>query len=261
MKYVVLIQARMGSSRLPDKVMADICGKPDVEWVVQRVKKSKLIDEVMVITSIEKENLPIIEKCAQMGVRTFVGSEDDVLDRYYQAARLIRPEYVIRITADCPMYDAAILDSMLRELKIDTDYMTIVPDSFPDGLDTEIMKFSALEESWRNARLASEREHVTLYIKNHLELFNIQEYIFPISNTEHYRWTLDEEKDLEFITAVYKYFAEQGMENDFGYRDVLSLLDSYSELVKINDGIGRNEGLVKSVREDKIVDIQEKNNV
>ena len=128
-----VIQARMGSSRLSDKVMTDICGKPDIEWVVNRVQRSKCIDEVMVITSIEQENIPLIHKCAELGIRIFVGSEDDVLDRYYQAARLLKPEYVIRITADCPMYDASILDAMIDELHSDTDYMSIVPNSFPDG--------------------------------------------------------------------------------------------------------------------------------
>ena len=100
MKFLVLIQARCGSSRLPNKVMKKISGKTDLEWVLERVKRSKKIDEVMVITSIEKNNLPLIKLCIELDTRVFVGSEDDVLDRYYQAARLLQPEYVIRITAD-----------------------------------------------------------------------------------------------------------------------------------------------------------------
>ena len=135
LKYLVLIQARVGSSRLPNKVLKDICGKPDLQWVVERVIRSKKIDEVMVITSIEKENLPLIQLCTQLGIRVFVGSEDDVLDRYYQAAKLIKPEYVIRVTADCPLFDWNYLDMAIEQLDEDTDYMGQFGDTFPDGLD------------------------------------------------------------------------------------------------------------------------------
>ena len=110
MKYLVMIQARCGSSRLPNKVLKDIAGKTDLQWVIERVRRSRLIDEVMVVTSIDKNNLPLIRLCTELGVRVFVGSENDVLDRYYQAARLLQPEYVVRITADCPLFDWRYLD-------------------------------------------------------------------------------------------------------------------------------------------------------
>ena len=100
MKYAAMIQARCGSSRLPNKVLKDLSGKTDLEWVIERVGRSRLIEEVIVVTSIEKSNLPLIKLCAELGVRVFVGSEEDVLDRYYQAAKLLRPEYIVRITAD-----------------------------------------------------------------------------------------------------------------------------------------------------------------
>ena len=249
MKYLVLIQARMGSSRLPSKVMKNICGKPDIEWVVERVRRSQYIDEVMVITSIDKNNLPLISKCVDMEIRVFVGSEDDVLDRYYQCARLIKPEYVVRITADCPMYDWNILDDMLRSIDPESDYMKISGEDFPDGLDTEIIKFNALERSWKEAKLSSEREHVTQYARKHPEIFKIQEYVFPISDTGHYRWTLDEDADYEMICKVYEYFISIDKE-DFTTTDVIDYLNQHPEVETINSNIGRNEGLAKSIRED-----------
>ena len=105
MKYAAMIQARCGSSRMPNKVLKEISGKPELQWVIERVRRSRLMDEVIVVTSIEKDNLPLIKLCAELGVRVFAGSEEDVLDRYYQAAKLLKPEYVVRITADCPLFD------------------------------------------------------------------------------------------------------------------------------------------------------------
>ena len=106
MKYLVIIQARCGSTRLPNKVLMDLCGKPVLQRMIERVQKSKLIDDIIVVTSIENNNLPILSLCSNIGVRVGVGSENDVLDRYYQTAKLIKPEYVIRLTADCPCFDA-----------------------------------------------------------------------------------------------------------------------------------------------------------
>lgn len=163
MKYLALIQARCGSSRLPNKVMKDLAGKTDIEWVVERVKRSVHVDEVMVITSIEKDNLPLIALCAGLGIRVSVGSENDVLDRYYQTAKLLQPEYIIRVTADCPLYDWRYLDMAIGQLEAGTDYMGQMEESFPDGLDIEIIKFSALKESWERAKLTSERACDTIY--------------------------------------------------------------------------------------------------
>ena len=195
MKYLVLIQARCGSSRLPEKVMLDLCGKPDLQRVVERVQRSRYVDEVIVVTSIEKSNLPLIKLCAEMGIRVFTGSEEDVLDRYWQAAKLLNPEYVIRVTADCPLYDWRYLDMAIEQMQEDTDYMTELTETFPDGEDIEIIKLSALKEAWKEAKMASEREHVTLYIRNHSDKFHIQNLECPIPGIGEKRWTLDEEED------------------------------------------------------------------
>lgn len=252
MKYLVLIQARCGSKRLPDKVLKNISGKTDLQWVIERVKRSRRIDEVMVITSIEKNNLPLIKLCVELGVRVFVGSEEDVLDRYYQAAKLLKPEYVIRITADCPMFDWRYLDMAIEQLNNRTDYMAEMTESFPDGLDIEIIRFQALKEAWSKARLSSEREHVTMYIKNNPDDFVIQNFECPIPGISRQRWTLDEEEDYELIQNVYEYFVSKGKE-DFVTEDILEYLNQHPEIVNLSNHIGRNEGLEKSIENDKII--------
>lgn len=252
MKYLVLIQARCGSSRLPNKVLKKIAGKTDLQWVLERVRRSKKIDEVMVITSIEKNNLSLIKLCTELDTRVFVGSEDDVLDRYYQAARLLRPEYVIRITADCPLFDWNYLDLAIEQLKPETDYLAEMTESFPDGLDIEIMKFSVLQEAWQKAKMASEREHVTLYIRNHADEYQIQNFECPIHGIGNKRWTLDEPADLELIEKIYEHFRGGGKE-DFATEDILQFLKENPQLENINSMIGRNEGLQKSLNEDYVV--------
>ncbi len=254
MKNLVLIQARCGSTRFPNKVLTDISGKTDIQWVIERVKKSRLIDEVMVVTSIEKNNLPLINLCTGLGVRVFAGSEDDVLDRFYQAAKLLKPERIIRITADCPLFDWQYLDMAIEQFNEDTDYMGQIEETFPDGLDIEIFTFETLFRTWKNARLSSEREHVTPYMRNHPELFKIQGLLCPVKGISDKRWTLDEDADLQVISRIYEHFVSQGQE-DFLTGDILDFLKEHPEIEKINSAIGRNEGYAKSLAEDRIVDI------
>ena len=256
MKYIVMIQARCGSSRLPSKVLKDLSGKPELQWVVERVQKSKRIDEVMVLTSIEKNNLPLVRLCTEMGIRTFIGSEEDVLDRYYQAAKLLQPEYVIRVTADCPLFDWRYLDLAVEQMNPDTDYMAELTESFPDGLDIEILKFSALKKAWKEARFSSEREHVTLYIRNHPELFAIQNLECPIAGIGEKRWTLDEAEDYELISRIYHHFLSKGKE-DFITEDILAYLNTHPELETINQKYARNEGLARSIANDKTLETED----
>lgn len=256
MKYLVLIQARCGSSRLPGKIMKQFSGKTDLQWVIERVQRSRLIEEAMVITSIEKEDLQVVKLCAELSVRVFVGSEQDVLDRYYQAAKLLNPEYVIRVTADCPLFDWRYLDMAIEQFEHDSDYMGDLEESFPDGEDIEIIKFSALKKSWKEAALASEREHVTLYIRKHPELFKIQQLNCPIPGVGDKRWTLDEEGDYKLISAIYDYFISRQKE-DFVTEDILAFLASNKELEQLNSKYIRNEGALKSMANDKIVQLDE----
>ena len=252
MKYAAIIQARFNSSRLPGKILIDLYGKPVLQRIIERVQKSKYADEVFVATSIEKDNLPVLKLCADLGVRVFAGSESDVLDRYYQLAKLINPEYVIRVTADCPCYDREILDTAIQSLTSDTDYLSDFDETLPDGLDIEIIRFTSLETAWHEATLASEREHVTQYVRKNPDRFKHQDFKCPYGNFGHMRWTLDEDADFKLIYKFYKHFTEIG-KPDFLTKDILILLTSQPELSDINIHIARNEGLAKSIREDKSI--------
>ena len=253
MKYLVMIQARCGSTRFPNKVLKDLCGRPVLQRMIERVQKSRFVDEVMVITSIEKNNLPILKLCSELGIRVGVGSEDDVLDRYYQIAKLLSPEYVIRLTADCPCFDPELLDLAIEGLDPDTDYCGMISESFADGLDLEIMRFSALERAWREANHSFEREHVTQYILRHPEIFRLQNFESPIGYFGDHRWTVDEPEDFEVVTKIFEHFSKEGMD-DFGYKDILKFLSSNPEISDINRKFKRNEGLIKSIKEDRIID-------
>lgn len=252
MKYLVLIQARMGSSRLSGKVMKNIAGKPDVQWVLERVSRSKKIDDIMLVTSVDKNNIPLIHFVSGLGYRVFVGSEDDVLDRYYQAAKLIKPEYVVRITADCPLFDWRYLDMAIDQMNSNTDYMGEMTESFPDGLDIEIIKYAVLKEAWQKADLQSEREHVTQYIRKHDDIYYLQNFECPISGLGSERWTLDEEEDFQLIDKIYGHFLSVGKE-DFVTEDIMEFLNDNPQIKKINSKYDRNEGLLKSITNDKIV--------
>ena len=253
MKYLVMIQARCGSTRLPNKVLKDLCGKPALQRMIERVQRSKVVDEVMVVTSIEKNNLAILKLCSELGVRVGIGSEDDVLDRFYQTAKLLRPEYVIRLTADCPCFDAELLDMAISEMKPEADYLGMISESFADGLDLEIIKFSALEKSWREAIHSFEREHVTQYILRRPEQFILQNFESPIGYFGNHRWTVDEQEDFELVSNIYNHFFTECQNDEFGYKDVLNYLEKHPEIASINKMFTRNEGLAKSIKEDHIV--------
>lgn len=257
MKYLAMIQARCGSTRLPNKVLMDLCGKPALQRMIERVQQSRLVDEVVVITSIAKENLPLVALCARLGVRVGVGSEEDVLDRYYQTAKLLRPEYVIRLTADCPCFDAGLLDEAITQMKPETDYCAMLSETFADGLDLEIMRFSALQKSWHEARHTYEREHVTQYIKHHPEMFVLQDFVSPIGYFGDHRWTVDEPEDFAVVEKIYQHFLSGNQGEKFDYQDILQYMDAHPEVKALNRMYQRNEGLQKSIWEDKILDLNE----
>lgn len=257
MKYVAIIQARQGSSRLKGKALLDVCGEPVLKRVVQRVQKSCLVEEVIVATSIAPENLAIVNLCTELGVRVFVGSETDVLDRYYQAAKLLEPEYIVRITADCPCIDSVLLDDAIRSLEPASDYLGMMSETFADGLDIEIIRYAALCEAWEKASLASEREHVTQFIINRPNCFVLQDFSSNIEGFGSMRWTLDEKEDYQFICQIFDYFNDKGQE-DFGVRDILLFLKEHPEVAQINSKYSRNEGLQVSIENDLHVLQQER---
>ncbi len=252
MKTVAIIQSRMGSSRLPGKVMADILGKPMLSHVVTRVSRARRIDLVTVATSTLSSDDPIAEYCAGANTPCFRGSEHDVLDRIYRAANHFKADVVVRLTADCPLHDPDVIDERVRILQEeDVDFVTggLLETTFPEGLAAAAFWMRVLEKTWREAKLRSEREHVTPYIFNNPDLFRIR--IARLDrDLSHLRWTVDEPRDLEFVRAVYAYLGD----TDFRMRDILDLLDRHPELNRINAGIKRIEGYFKSLEKDRSVE-------
>ena len=251
-KHIIgIIQARMGSNRLPGKVMLDVSGKPMLWHVINRVRHSKNIDNIVIATTNLTEDKQIVQLADEVGVYCYAGSQNDVLDRYYQAALKYDSDVVVRITADCPLIDPDVIDEMIEFfLGHGFDYVsnTIKP-TYPDGLDTEVFSFSALEKAWNEAVLASEREHVTPYIKKNPHLFKIKNYEHGIDLPD-MRWTVDEDRDLEFVRKIYTELYTQP-NKVFCMEDVLELLNRCPELMELNSGIIRDEGYQKSLREDK----------
>ncbi len=232
MKTVAIVQARMGSTRLPGKVLKDIGGCSALTRVVRRARRARLLDAVVVATTVEIADEIIMDECARLQVAAFRGSELDVLDRYVQAARAFEAEAVVRITSDCPLIDPEVIDLTVRAFREQApDYASIgLKRTFPRGLDTEVMTIAALERAGREAREPYQRVHVTPYLYQHPELFRLLEVTGP-HDYGHYRWTLDTPADLDFIRAVY---ARLHNTDEFGWRDVLRVLEREPELIEIN---------------------------
>lgn len=242
MKTVAIIQARMGSSRLPGKVLADVAGKPMLWHVVNRAGRARLVDEVVIATSDLVADKPIADFCQREGLACFRGSENDVLDRFFHASKAHGADVVVRITADCPLLDPGIVDKVISRFREDgQDYVTNVLNyTYPDGLDVEVFSATALERAWREARKASEREHVTPYLRasGRFRIANVENE--SGIGTERYRWTVDEPADLEFVREVFDAFAEKPF---FGMGDVLALLEQRPELLRLNNnGTIMNDG-------------------
>lgn len=248
---ICIIQARFSAKRLPGKVLLGLEGKTVLERVLERARKSRLIHEVIVATSIKDKDLRIVRLCSAKGIRVYCGSEADVLDRYFQAARLIEAGHIVRVTADCPLIDPALIDKVIRlHLKKKSDYTSnTLKETFPDGEDVEVFKFSALKQAWEKARLLSEREHVTAYIRKHSKIFKLVNLSCD-NNLSSKRWTLDEKADYKFIRLIYKKLYRKN--RFFGMSEILKLLEMHPEYEKINKGIMRNEGYLKSLRKYKV---------
>jgi len=250
-KNLCLIQARMASTRLPGKVLMDLKGKTVLERLIERVRRAKKIDKIVVATTIDKKDDAIAAVCEKIGVDYFRGSETDVLDRYYQAAKKFGCQNIIRITGDCPLIDPTVVDQVIEFYEQENlDYAANTnPPTYPDGLDTEIFSMAALEKAWREAKLPSNREHVTVYIWQHPELFK-QKFLKNAVDLSAKRWTLDNPEDYEFIKKVYD--ALYPAKPDFTMNDILEFLKANPEIETINQGIARNEGLAKSFKEDEL---------
>lgn len=239
MKTVCIIQARMGSTRLPGKVMLDLCGKTVLEHVIQRVKRVKNIDEIVIATTIDKKDNVIVEEAMKCGVKVFRGSEEDVLSRYYYAAKENKADVVVRITSDCPLIDPEITQRTIDYYLINKDKFDYVSDTlertFPRGLDTEIFSFKVLEKAFNEATLQPDREHVTPYIWDNPNMFSLGCYKNDVDYSK-YRWTLDTEEDFELIKSIYEYLYPLKREN-FNMLNILELYQKDKELIEINNRI------------------------
>lgn len=251
-----IVQARMGSSRLPGKVLKLVCNKTLLELELERVQRAHLLDEVIVATTCNKEDDGIASLCDSKGIKSYRGSENDVLDRYYQAAKYYKAgnnDSIVRITADCPLIDPEVIDQLV-ELFIETgvDYASnVTPPTFPDGLDVEIFSFNALEKAWNEGKLKSEREHVTPYIKKHSELFTKANLKNSRGNLSNLRWTVDEPEDLELIKAIYESLYPENKQ--FTTDDILSFIEKNIDLSRVNHRFSRDEGYYKSLKEDELI--------
>ena len=251
-EIVAIIQARVGSTRLPGKVLADIAGEPMLTRVVSRVAAAKKVGAIVVATSTSPADDQVVELCAANRTAVFRGSESDVLDRFYQAAKAYRAAIVVRITADCPLIDPEIIDRVIAEYLTDgCDYVSnTMVCSYPDGLDVEVFSFAALESAWRDARHASDREHVTSYLRSSGS-FRLRNVECPLGRSLHeQRWSVDEARDLEFVRAIY---ARLPSKTEFGWRDVLNLLDGEPALSRINGAQIRNSGYYRSLAHEPAV--------
>ncbi len=237
MNVVAIIQARTGSTRLPGKVLLDLCGQPVLARVVERTARAMSLNRVVVATTVEPADNAIAELCAARGWPCCRGSQDDVLDRYYRAAKERAADVVVRITSDCPLIDPEVIDLAVNEffrLQPGCDYIsnTEPPRPFPRGLDVEVFHFRALEESWREARQPACREHVTPFIYRHPEKFRLAPLLAERDFTD-MRWTVDTPEDYALVRLIFEHFGH----DRFGWRDVLDLLQDHTDWLELNRNV------------------------
>jgi spore coat polysaccharide biosynthesis protein SpsF len=235
MKTTAIVQARMGSSRLPGKVLIDLGGETVLARVVRRLRRSALLDNIMVATTHSTMDDAIVNECQRLAVSCFRGSEDDVLDRYYQAAQVSQADVLVRITSDCPLIDPGLVDKTIRAFHDQrADYASnTIALTYPRGLDTEVFSRAALGRAWAEARKSYEREHVTPYFYEHPELFHI---VSTSGSTDYsrYRWTLDTPEDLVLIRKIFTGF---GNKDDFEWQQVIALMEKKPELAELNSHV------------------------
>ncbi len=239
MKIVAIVQARMGSTRLPNKVMKPINGVPMIELLLMRLSKAKEIEQIVVATSTDPRNIPLAEHVRSLGYACETGSENDVLDRYVQAAEAHGADVVVRITGDCPLVDPQLVDDCIRQFKANRrDYFSnIAPPSYPDGLDIEVVTVAALQRARRESDNTYDHEHVTPYVRES-GLFSVASVQNDVDLSER-RWTVDDPEDFEVITKVFEHFAPN---IHFGWRQVLDLQRTQPKLFLANQNIKRNMG-------------------
>ena len=243
MKVVAIVQARMGSVRLPNKVMRLIEGKPMIGLLLERLSKSKNIHETIIATSEDSCNESLVEYINTLGYKIFRGNETDVLARYYFAAKENQADVVVRITGDGPLIDPSLVDEVINVFfNKRADYASnICPPTYPDGLDVEVFHFKALEQSYQNAKTTFEREHVTPYMRESLDFVKVGYTNDQNFSTE--RWTVDELEDFMLVEKIYAHFSPR---YDFSWQEILELKNKMPEIFLFNRHLTRNEGATMS---------------
>ena len=248
-EVTAIIQARMTSTRLPGKVMKEVLGQPLLSYLIERVRCCKNIKAIILATTLNSEDDPIAMFGSNKGVNVFRGSENNVLERFHEAATMFNARHIMRVTADCPLIDPDMLAMLIEYYSSgNCDYVSnCVYATLPDGLDAEVFTFESLDHAYRHATLPSEIEHVTPYIRNHPEIFKIGNWTHH-ENLSHLRWTVDEPEDFEFVRQVIE--ALYPGNRKFHMNHILELIRQRPDLTHINAHIKRNEGRLKSLEED-----------
>lgn len=245
-----ILQARVASTRLPKKVLKEILGEPMLWRQIERLQRSKTLDTLVVATSLDPSDDEIEVLCRKRGVLCRRGSLEDVLDRFYQVVREFQPHHIVRLTGDCPLCDPSLMDQVVQfHLEGKYDYTTNTWElTYPDGLDVEVVCAPAFERAYQEAKLKSEREHVTSFIYSHPERFRIGNFKGSTDLSRH-RWTVDEAADFEFVKRVYEKLYPENPQ--FSCHDILKLLKVHPEWVHLNAHIKRDEGYEISLQNDK----------
>ena len=251
MEVIIITQARVGSTRLPGKVLKKINNQSLLQIHLSRLKKSKLASKIIVATTFEEGVEQIVEIGKVMSVDVFQGSTDDVLDRFFQSVKEYAPDYVVRVTSDCPLIDANLIDQVIDlTINNELDYAAnILKELYPDGQDVEVVSFNTLKRAWEEAKLQSDREHVTPYIRRNTdfmggELFKAQN-LDCIKNYNQIRMTVDEQADFDAMETLI---------NDLGLNETW---ETYTQHILKhpdrfkNQSIFRNEGYLKSLEKEK----------
>lgn len=235
MKTVIIVQARMTSTRLPGKVLKTVSDKTLLEYQIERLRRVRRADEIVIATTINDTDDPIAKLCHSLGVPCYRGSEHDVLARYYEAAKLHHADVVVRVTSDCPVIDPMVVDETIRfyiDHGLVYDYVSnALTQSYPYGMATEVFSFRVLEEAHREARTEPEREHVTPFIYTRPARYRIGHMVHP-ENHSHHRWTVDTPEDFDLVKRIIE--ALYPVKPAFDTQDILALLERHPEWVAIN---------------------------
>jgi len=248
---LLITQARMSSTRLPGKIFKEVNGKKLLEIHIERLKKAKFIDKILIATTVNSNDLVVCKWADEHNIAVYRGSEFDVLDRFYKASLQYKPKWVVRVTSDCPLLDPKLVDNVISLAQSsNVDYASnVMIEQFPDGQDVEVFTFDALEKAWQLAKLPSEREHVTPFIRNNLN--DLGEKIFKAVNYDapgdfsSIRMTVDEPADFELIKQL---IDQMGINAD--WQAYVNHIINH-QLNQLNSGINRNEGYLKSIKNDK----------